>query len=195
MLKHDFSSLKQLVETTLHSRMVYKKAMVIYDLPQLFSPVQRAWAFWVTTNMGYSSKIGSWAFDYNGKCERKMQTKIEEFTDIYSERLKHVCIESRDACEVIEARDRENVFFYIDPPYVDSNQGHYAGYTQEHFNRLLLVLSSCTGKFLLSSYPNDSLTSFVNKYGWYQKEINMTLCASNTKSKKKVEALTANYPI
>src|SRR5690554_6619498 len=44
-LKTNFQELKQLTEATPYSRQAYKKAMVIYDNPYLFSPVIKAWAF------------------------------------------------------------------------------------------------------------------------------------------------------
>ncbi|MBS1641529.1 MAG: DNA adenine methylase [Bacteroidetes bacterium] len=195
VLKTDFAALKREVEQTIHSRLVYKRAMVIYDIPQLFTPVQRAWAFWVATNMGYSSQVGSWAFDYYGKTERKIAVRIEEFTDIYSERLKHTSIENNDACNVLSVRDRPNAFHFVDPPYVGANQGHYSGYTQENMNELLSTLATLKGKFMLTTYPNDELTNSIKKYGWHTKSFDMFLSASNTKQKRKIEVITTNFEI
>lgn len=45
VLKHDFFKLREKIEATLHSRDIYKKALVVYELPWLFERVERAWAF------------------------------------------------------------------------------------------------------------------------------------------------------
>ena len=65
---------------------------------------------------------------------------------------------------------------------------------QQHFDRLLEALSGIKGKFLLSSYPNANLTKLAGENGWYMLEIDMCNSASNSK-RRKVEVLTANYPI
>ena len=60
--KTNFPKLQQLVRATPHSRAVYRKAMVVYDNPSMFNKLRRAWAFWVLTNQGWGSKIGSWGY-------------------------------------------------------------------------------------------------------------------------------------
>ncbi|MDD2984684.1 MAG: DNA adenine methylase [Crocinitomicaceae bacterium] len=200
VLKHDFFKLRAKVEATLHSRETYKKAMIIYDSPWLFAddPVIRAWSFYVVTNQGFSSKIGTWGYDRDKRAVT-IQNKIDSFKEELSERIKYVQIEQNDAHKVILSRDTEETFHYVDPPYIDSNQGHYGGYTIDHYRRDLEALSKVKGKFLLSSYPSEILDEFTKEHGWYTKTFEKTLCASNGAKlnvrKKKVEVLTANFPI
>lgn len=196
VLKKRFNELKNAIETSTHSRVEYKRAMVIYDVPHLFNEIQRAWAFWYATNLGFSKIIGSFAFDKNrGKYASFLQNKIEAFEDVYSERLSQVEIEHNEACYVVELYDNPAAFHYVDPLYVGSDMGHYAGYTQEDFNRLLGTLAKVKGKFLLSSFPNDELAKYVKKHGWWQKEIVMFKSASSKAGSKKTEVLTGNYEI
>lgn len=124
-----------------------------------------------------------------------MNNKITSFTDSYSERLKGVQIENNYAIEIISHHDTDSTFHYVDPPYIGADQGHYGGYEQMHFNELLEVLSSIKGKFLLSSYPNEELSRYVEKCNWHQKDIQLHLGTSNIKGKKRKEVLTANYDI
>lgn len=195
VLQSDYFELKRLVDGTLHSRGLYKHAMSIYELPHLFPAVTRAWAFWVVTQLGFSKQIGTFAVNRENRGIVELSNRIAAFTDTYSERLKQTFIESNDACEVIKYRDTVDTFHYVDPPYVDSDQGHYGGYMQEHFNVLLQTLAGCKGKFLMSSYPNAELSRYVVANGWYQKNIEKHLSASCTTGRKKVEMLTANYEI
>ena len=88
---------------------------------------------------------------------KKMDNKRRSFTEEYAKRLSRVQIEYCDALRIIRSRDTEDTFFYIDPPYVGADQGHYDGYTQEDFDSLLSLQEEIKGKFLLSSYRNRSL--------------------------------------
>lgn len=198
VLKHDFFNLREAIEKTLHSRETYKQALVIYHVPHLFTRVQRAWAFWVATNQGFSCKIGTWGYDRD-KRARTIANKIEMFKEELESRMRLTQIECNDAHKVISSRDSEETFVYADPPYVDTNQGHYGGYTHEHFRRDLDALAGMKGKFLLSTYPSDVLDEYVKKHGWYTQKIEKTLSASNgaklTNRKRKIEMLTANYKI
>lgn len=200
VLKHSYFDLRKLVESTLHSRETYKRALIIYNSPWLFPdmPVVRAWAFYVVTNQGFSCQIGTWGYDKD-KRARTIQNKIDAFQEELSERLRYTQIEQNEAHIVVKSRDTKDTFVYADPPYIDTNQGHYGGYTHEHFKRDLNALSEMEGKFLLSTYPSDILNEYVKNNGWYTKKHEKILSASNgnmiTTRKKKIEVLTANYSI
>jgi DNA adenine methylase len=92
----------------------------------------------------------------------------------------------------------KDTFFYCDPPYINTNQGHYKGYTKEDFEKLLKLLSKIKGKFLLSSYPSEMLTKYAKQNKWSIKKINMALVLSSnpdSKVKRKIEVLIANFKI
>jgi DNA adenine methylase len=106
-----------------------------------------------------------------------------------------VQLENRDALKVIQTRDKEDTFFYIDPPYFNSDCGHYDGYTELDFKALLNLLSSIKGRFLLSSYPSPVLDEFVKSNDWQQLTFNKHLSATSKKGSRKTEVLTSNYPL
>ncbi|WP_430411326.1 DNA adenine methylase [Kordia sp.] len=197
--KTDFENLKVKVEATLFSRATYTVALTMYRMPHLFSKLQQAWAFYIATNMGFACKIGSWGFDKYGKRLKTVQNKKIRFDGEIPKRLLNTQIENNDACKVIETYDTEDAFHYVDPPYFNANMGHYDGYTQADYIKLLETLSNIKGKFLLSSYPSEILNEFTKKNGWYTKIVDKPLVASNganvTKRKRKIEVLTANYTI
>ncbi|MDD2987129.1 MAG: DNA adenine methylase [Flavobacterium sp.] len=97
--------------------------------------------------------MGSRGYDKGKKTALTFQNKIDSFKQQMSERLRSTQIEQNSAHQVILSRDSEDAFIYADPPYVNTNQGHYGGYTEEHFIRDLDVLAHVKGKFLLSNYP------------------------------------------
>lgn len=194
----DFTSLEKEVRITLHSRSAHKDALVIYNAPHLFNDVKQAWAVWTLSTQSFSAMLGgTWGYDLKKRTtSKKIKNKRESFTEEYAIRLQDVQIECTDALRIIESRDSVNTFHYVDPPYVNSNCGHYDGYTWEDFEMLLKKLSGIKGKFLLSSYPSDMLDEFTKKYGWSQKTISMDVTVNNKNSrKKKTEVLTYNYII
>lgn len=197
--KTRFKDLQELVQQSLISRDLHRKAVIIYYNPDLFDEVKRAWAIWVMCAMGFAAKLdGPFGYDKReGSQARRLLFKKEMFTDELMERLENVQIESADALYVIQSRDHEDAFFYCDPPYIGSNMGHYKGYTEEDFRALLEMLAAIKGKFLLSSYPSDILTEFIDRNGWYtlKKELIVTVNIKSGNEKKKTEILTANYPI
>ena len=199
MVQTNFKALKTKVEATLFSRATYSVAWCIYRMPHLFSKLQQAWAFYVATNMGFSCRIGSWGHDKYGKRVKAFRNKKMVFDKSIAQRLSGTQIEHQEACEVIKQKNTVDAFHYVDPPYIDTNQAHYGGYTESDYKRLLDTLSEVKGKFLLSSYPSEILNTYINKYGWYSKTFNKTLSASKgitgQKRQIKIEVLTANYPI
>lgn len=198
VVKTNFDELKQKVEATIFSRATYSVAHTMYKMPHLFGKVQLAWAFFVATNMGFSNKIGSWGLDKYGKRVKAFLNKKLRFDESIAKRLEKAQIESKDAVSVIETYNTPDTFFYCDPPYINSNQGHYEGYTEEDFRRLLDALSNVKGKFILSSYPSAILDEYIQKYGWISEEIDKPLSASKATDKprkRKTEVITRNYSL
>jgi len=197
--KHDFQSLKEKVEATLFSRATYSVAWSMYRMPHLFSPVQRAWAFYVATNMGFACIVGSWGFDKYGKRSKTFVNKKLSFDKRIVERLASVTIECSEACTVIKRFDTEDSFHYVDPPYINTNLGHYNGYTEAEYELLLKTLSGIKGKFLLSSFPSELLTKYTEANGWHTRTYTKSLAAHKSEGGQskptKTEVLTANYPI
>lgn len=194
-----YVELEKFISVTLHSRSLHRDAHVIYNHSHLFDEVKRAWAVWVLSCQSFSAKLdGNWGYD---KTENRtsilVQSRKERFTHELAQRLQNVQIECCDALYVIQSRDNVNAFHYVDPPYIGSDCGHYDGYTEDDYEKLLKVLSDVKGKFLLSSYPSALLMKYAKQNEWHMWSIEQKVSV-NAKSgylKRKVEVLTANYPL
>lgn len=199
VVKTDFDRLKLKIEATLFSRKSYMKAKHICESPNLEDKLEMAWAFYIGTQMGFACKIGSWGYDKYGKRVKAFLNKKIQFDSSIPKRLEHTQIENNDACTVIESRDTADAFHYVDPPYINSNQGHYGGYSEQDYRNLLDTLSNVKGKFLLSSYPSEILSEYIQQNGWYSIQFEKPLSAQKAVEGKprarKIEVLTANYPI
>jgi DNA adenine methylase len=163
--KNDFVALEKEVKITLSSRDLHRKASVIYNHPDLFSPIKRAWALWVLSSQSFGGSLDdAWGFDKTkNRTAKKVCNSRNAFTIDLAVRLQDVCIECADACYIILSRDNEDAFFYCDPPYYNANMGHYDGYSLTDFKDLLNTLSNVKGKFLLSSYPSEILSEYISK--------------------------------
>ncbi|HLZ88579.1 MAG TPA: DNA adenine methylase [Puia sp.] len=197
VVQNEFSALEKEIRISLHSRDQHRKASVMYNYPDMFSEVKRAWAVWLLSSQSFSSMLdGSWGFDKTeNRTTKLIQVKKERFTEELAIRLQNVQLESADALYVIRSRDSADAFFYCDPPYYNSDMGHYDGYTVEDFEMLLNTLAAIKGRFLLSSYPSPLLLRFAKKKKWhvFSIEQNVSVNAKSGYLKRKVEVLTANY--
>ena len=199
VLQTRFIELEKLVSVTLHSRTLHKDAKIVYDNSHLFDEVKRAWAIWVLSTQSFSAMLdGSFGYDKSrNTITKKISNKRSQFTEEYAARLQNVQIERTDALYIIKSRDTVNTFFYCDPPYFNSDCGHYNGYTVQDFENLLQLLSEIKGKFLLSSYPSPILEKYMKAHGWFSKcyESGVSVNPSTSYKKRKWEMLTANYII
>ena len=88
--------------------------------------------------------------------------------------------------------DRSEIFFYIDPPYVGCDQGHYGGYTRADFSKLIDILKKIKGKFILSHYYNeesaDSIDRLMRNNNMRMEKVPAIQSAS-IKSRERVEEL------
>jgi DNA adenine methylase len=195
--KNRFHDLATLVNSTLHSRKQHKQAAMIYDEPDLFDEVRRAWAVWVLATQSFSAMLdGSFGYDKSDNTTtKKIGNKRQQFTEELALRLQNVCIECADALYVIKSRDTEASFFYCDPPYFNSDMGHYDGYSEQDFENLLKTLAGIKGKFMLSSYPSKLLKDYTKANGWHMwsVESGVSVNAKGGYMKRKVEVLTANF--
>lgn len=197
VVKHDFVALEKEIEITLHSRDLHRKASVIYNNPDMFSEIKRAWALWTLSTQSFSAMLdGSWGYDISkNRTSKHVNNKKDSFTIDFAIKLQDVQLECADALYIINSRDCKEAFFYVDPPYYNSDMGHYDGYSKDDFENLLKTLSQIKGKFLLSSYPSEILSEYTKKNSWktYTVDAKVSVNAKNGYLKRKVEVLTSNY--
>jgi len=198
-VQNDFVGLEKEIRITLHSRDLHRKASVIYNNPDLFTEIKRAWAVWLLSAQSFCAQIdGSFGYERKtGKTTGKVINNRDSFTEDFAIRLQNVQLECADALYVIRSRDSADSFFYCDPPYFNSDCGHYDGYSEQDFEKLLILLSKIEGKFLLSSYPSEILLKYSKLHNWnvWSVEQNVTVNSKSGYLKRKTEVLTANYPI
>lgn len=137
---------------------------------------------------------GTFGYDRTGTTALKLFNARDNFTEQLCNRLKRVTIENEDGIRVITRYDCETAFHFVDPPYIGSDCGHYAGsFNDEDFARLLETLSQVKGRFMLTMFPHALIQEYANRHGWHIHKIERTISASKTNRRKQEEWITTNY--
>ena len=198
-IQKDSERLARIVMTTPFSREVYDKEFEIPDSAVCIDPYERAASFLIRCWQGHGFrtngyKVG-WKNDVQGR--ESMYAlwnwyRLPEWVIEIAERLRKVQIENRPALEVIKRFDYENVFMYIDPPYLlGSRTGKQYKHemTDKDHVELLETLLQSKAKIMISGYESDIYNDYLKK--WNKR--NFKSCAEH--GKPRTEVVWMNYEI
>lgn len=190
-----YPDLKRKIDSTLHSRDIHAHAMHINSYPEFFTNVEWAWAVWTLSKLSFASmQDGSFGYDRAGTTAQKISNAKDEFTEYISRRLNAVTIENSDALNVIERYDCKEAFHFVDPPYINSDCGHYEGsFNEGNMESLLQLLTRVKGKFMLTMFPFEMIERFANENGWIIHRVERTISASRENRRKQEEWMVCNY--
>lgn len=122
------------------------------------SDVKRAAAFFKLIRYSYGSGCTSYS------CQPFDIRKTFHLIWSGSRRLKDTVIENKDFEALIRQYDRDNAFFYCDPPYFET-EGHYAvEFRREDHARLRDTLAGCQGKWLVSYNDCEYIRELYKDY-------------------------------
>lgn len=195
--KRHYGLLKDVIEGTLHCRDQHAHARHITEYPEFFNPAQWAWAVWVLSKQSFAAKQdGTFGFDRGGTMALKVANAKDEFTERLCKRLERVTVENDDALSIISRYDCSNAFHFVDPPYVNSDCGHYEGtFNELDMERLLQLLEHTKGKFMLTMFPYEPIERYALKNDWVIHRICRTISASRESRRKQEEWIVCNYKI
>ena len=117
-----------------------------------------AWAKFVTCELSLFSNGTNILNLHKGRNKASFfVNKLKNF-ELVRNRLRNSHFLSHDALRIIRLFDSKDTFFYLDPPYPDTDQrGYVNGYTVEDFNNLTNALKEIKGKYLLSFELKDGM--------------------------------------
>lgn len=165
--------LQHLLDYSLYSQEEHRKAKAYEKGNKLW----KAYYFFVNIQQSFANDIGcGWGTGIKGRNNAQTYKNKIDITQAIT-RLKGCFIACEDAIRCIQRWDSPHTFFYCDPPYPNTVQGNYKGYTQQDFERLVETLEACKGSFLLSCYDNPAVPK-----EWERFEIDAICSASNTKA-------------
>jgi DNA adenine methylase len=148
--------LLHLLKYTPYSQAEYRKASAILKGEAEATDLRRAWATVVGIRQGFAKKmLGGWGTGVTTPNHAMgWANYLDALPDILA-RFRGVYVACEDALRFIERWDSPDTLFYCDPPYPNTCQAHYAGYTLDDWQRLCAVLDACQGSYILSNYPQE----------------------------------------
>ena len=195
--KRHYSLLKEEIDGTLHCRDQHAHAVHINAYPEFFSPAQWAWAVWTLSKLSFASKQdGTFGYDRAGTTALKIANAKDEFTELLCTRLENVTVENDHALRVIERYDCPGAFHFVDPPYINSDCGHYQGsFNERDMDELLCLLERVQGKFMLTMFPYVPIEATAQRNGWIIHRVERTITASKENRRKQEEWMVCNYEL
>lgn len=136
-------------------------------------------------------KMNSFSCKGTGKIEKNQngKNKIKSLMK-YQERMKNTTLHSSDYKKLIKKYDSSDTFFYLDPPYENSDKLYKNDNID--FKDLVKILKKIKGKFILSINESDNI-----KYLFRDFQINKISVNSNSNSsiglKQRKELLISNF--
>lgn len=197
-IQRDPERLARIVMITPFSREIYDKQFGCdFETTLYIDSFQRAAGFLIRCWQGHGYrtngyKVG-WKNDVQGR-ERMYALwnwyRLPEWIIEIAERLRMVQIENRPALEVIKRFNHENVFMYLDPPYLlDTRTGKQYMYemTDADHEELLKDLLQSKAKIMISGYESEMYNDYL--HGWEKRQFKS--CAEHAGTR--TEIVWMNY--
>lgn len=158
-LRENGEKLCEQIALTPHSELEYKISKD-FDCDDL----EKARRFFVNIDQSFARKFNSgWGRSIYGRnLAYTWLSKINLAP--YLERIMPISFSCTEALKFIDQFDSPQTFFYVDPPYPGTNQGHYNGYSQDDFDQLVDKLKNIQGSFLLSCYGNERCDEMFERF-------------------------------
>ena len=203
--KEKREKLKDMLNYTPYSREIFYEARDVLEKKLYKDEIWHAYYYFILCNQGFRGKVNGDSWGMSTKCrpfrneERVFRNKID-LIDVVAERLKYVVIEKKDYKEILKIYDKDDVLFYLDPPYyVDSEYYTYKDkYYESDFNenehrKMIDLLLDLEGKVILSGYKNKLYEKLENN-DWKRLDFQIKKNPSQEKEKSLIhESLWINF--
>lgn len=139
------------------------------------------------------------SFGCNRKSFSTRPSRVFNVIDIlpeYQQRLKDVIIENRDFESLINTYDRPSALFYVDPPYVGSEQYYnkqYCSFDSDDHKRLYDCLKTIKGKFILTYNDCEFVRSLYREYTFRRVSRSNSLPSKTESRTEYKEVIITNY--
>ncbi|MDD4495256.1 MAG: DNA adenine methylase, partial [Eubacteriales bacterium] len=149
--------------------------------------VRRAAMFLKLLRYSYSSGCKSYAsqpFDISKLFDLIRQLEI---------RMANVVVENQDFETLIRHYDRPDTFFYLDPPYLNTEDMYDVDFGWDDHVRLRDVLASIKGRFLLSYNDSAEIRELYARFNLFDYKRSHSMVQRYDAGKEFPELLIANY--
>lgn len=157
IVKFHAPELQRELKFILNSRQLFLEMKNSYNITGL-TDIQRAARFFIIIKQSYRGNLKSY-----GYVNIDINVAIKNLA-IIQQRLSTVIIENKDFEDLINAYDKKNTFFYLDPPYYDAEKYYQVRLKDNDHLRLYESLKNIEGKFLLSYNNCEYINSLYKDF-------------------------------
>jgi DNA adenine methylase len=143
-------------------------------------------------------KLLRYSYSSSGKSYASQPMNITNLFNLIKEagkRLNDVIIENQDFEVLIRHYDRDNSFFYCDPPYVSTEHFYDCGFNMDSHIRLRDTLMNIKGLFLLSYNDCETVRNLYKDCCFYDFKRVHSMAQRYEAGKEFPEILIANYDL
>lgn len=189
--RDDAARLTELVRLTPFAREEFVESYIPCE-----DPIEQARRTVARASLGFGSASASkQATGFRANSNRSGTSPVHDWANLPSnfqaivDRLQGVCIENRDAKEVIAQHDSPQTLHYVDPPYTHNSRttsgiGAYKHeMTDDDHRELHQVLCNVQGYVVLSGYPSELYDELYGDWVCFKKD------AHADKARDRVECL------
>lgn len=193
-----FAEFKRLCDLSYYNEQMrkdYKEDLKRDDL----GIIERAFKFFYVNR---SSHNGIGGFSVNRVIRRNMAKSVSDYLSTIDrlpelhQRMAKVMVFNRDAFDLMREYDGENVFMYLDPPYVLSTRNSTARYNVDMTNgqqeEFVDICINAKSKLLISGYDNELYDKLLDN-GFTKVNFEVNTVDGKRNPKTKVETLWKNY--
>lgn len=152
--------------------------------------IQRAAFCYYLISQSFGSKAQHFAM--SAKSGRRPKNIYRSF-HVYAKRLQFVTIEQLSFQELITKYDKQGTLFYLDPPYVGTEDYYQntQGFGKQEHQELSELLKNIQGKFILSYNDTEYIRELYKDL--HVKELETTYMLNGARRKKAKEVLITNF--
>lgn len=161
--------------------------------PETLTDIQRAARFYYLQRNAFAGKVGCQNFGYATTAAPRLNLlRLEEELSMAHIRLAKTFIECLGYEDVIKRYDRPHTFFYLDPPYWNSENDYGKNiFDKRDFENLAEILYNIQGKFILSLNDVPQVREIFSNFKIEEVQVNYS--CSKVRNVKAHEVLISNF--
>lgn len=161
--------------------------------PETMTDIQRAARFFYLQHHAFGGKVAGQTFGTATTAPTINLLRIEENLSAAHLRLAGgTTVENLTWNECVRRYDREHTFFYMDPPYWQT-EGYGVPFAWEEYEQLAGFMRGCKGKAMLSINDHPDIRACFSEFPMHEIDIRYSVANNQVRPKESGELVVMNY--
>lgn len=188
VLKYHAPEVERLMEYEFSGRDIFEEYRD--ESIEYLTDTHRAVRFMYLFTQSFAGKGGTYGYGVTSKPNPKIF--YQEWLGEIKDRLKNTYVENRSFEKIIPVYDRENTFFFCDPPYIDTT-GYGNEFGEKEHEQLRNLLKDIKGKFLVTINDCEKSRELYKDFKIKETEVSYSVCKDENARGKYKELIICNY--